>query len=403
MNILQVSDVSISKVIGGAERVLFEQSTRLSRRGHRVFVLTRRLHCHNLEREIIQGAEEWRYPISESNPAAFLYSTCRAGKRLFEGLEQSIGFDCIQFHQPFSALGVLLSKRSRKKRKIYTCHSLSFEEFLSRNARPFSIKEKSLYFLHVLARRFIEQQVLKFSDRILVLSRFTREKVMSAHGVPSSRLTLLPGGVDLLRFHPKPDKWRLREKLGVPVNKVIALTIRNLVPRMGLENLISAIGLIAEQTPELHLIIGGSGPLENDLKKRIQNLALDEKISLSGFIPETDLPDYYRTADMFVLPTRELEGFGLVTIEAMASGLPVLGTPVGGTQEILGDVAPEWLFQSASPGDMAALILKAYQTIQSAPDQWRLLGQRCRLHVQTHYNWETHIDVLEQLMESQPS
>lgn len=403
MNILQVSDVSLAQVIGGAERVLFEQSARLSRRGHRVFVLTRRLPCHNLGREIIQGVEEWRYPISESNPAAFLYSTCRAGKRMFERLERPVGFDCIQSHQPFSALGVLLSKRSQKKRKIYTCHSLSFEEFLSRNVRPISIKGKMYYYLHVLARRFIEQQVLKSSDRILVLSRFTREKVMSAHGVSSSRITVLPGGVDLLRFYPKPDKRRLREKLGVPDNKVIALTIRNLVPRMGLENLISAIGLIDEQAPKLQVVIGGAGPLKDDLKKQIQNLALDEKIFLSGFIPEIDLPDYYRMADMFILPTRELEGFGLVTLEAMASGLPVLGTPVGGTKEILGDVAPEWLFQSPAPGDMASLILKAYQTIRSAPDQWKMLGQRCRLHVENHYNWETHIDALEHLMKAQPS
>lgn len=403
MNILQVSDVSLSKIIGGAERVLFEQSVRLTRRGHRVFVLTRRLPCHTLEREIIRGAEEWRYPISESNPAAFLYSTCRAGKRMFERLERSVGFDCIHCHQPFSVLGVLLSKRSRKKRKIYTCHSLSFEEFVSRNAQPLSIKVKSIYSLHVLARRFIEQQVLKSSDRILVLSRFTREKVMSAHGVPSSRITALPGGVDILRFHPKRDKRRIREKLGVPVNKVIALTIRNLVPRMGLENLISAIGRIAEQTPKLHLIIGGTGPSENALKKRIQDLRLSETITLAGFIPESDLPDYYRMADMFILPTRELEGFGLVTLEAMASGLPVLGTPVGGTKEILGNIAPEWLFQSTAPKDMAELILKAYQTIRSAPDQWRLLGKRCRLHVETHYNWETHIDALEKLMKVQPS
>jgi glycosyltransferase involved in cell wall biosynthesis len=403
MNILQVSDVSLSKVIGGAERVLFEQSARLSQRGHRVFVLTRRLPCHNLEREIIRGVEEWRYPILESNPAAFLYSICRAGKRLFERLEQSIGFDCIHFHQPFSALGVLLSKHSQKKRKIYTCHSLSFEEYLSRNAMPLSIKGKMFYCLNVLARRFIERQVLKGSDRVLVLSRFTRERVMSAHGVSSSRITVLPGGVDILRFHPKPDKRGLRGKSGVPLNQVIALTIRNLVPRMGLENLISAIGLIAEQTPKLQVVIGGSGPLGNVLKKQIQDLGLRETISLAGFIPESDLPDYYRMADMFVLPTRELEGFGLVTLEAMASGLPVLGTPVGGTKELLEDVAPEWLFRSTAPEDMAELILKAYQTIRSSPDQWRLLSQRCRLHVETYYNWETHIDALEQLMQVQPS
>ena len=104
MNILFVADVSIGKVIGGAERVLFEQSTRLTQRGHNVHILTRGLGGHKTDKELIQGVWEWRYDVDQRNHLLFIRSTYLNRKRLFEFLHSEHIFHCINFHQLFSTI-----------------------------------------------------------------------------------------------------------------------------------------------------------------------------------------------------------------------------------------------------------------------------------------------------------
>ena len=92
MKILFVADVSMGKIIGGAERVLFEQTTRLAKKGHQVFVLTRRLGNHQSEHEQIKGVHEWRYTLNDNNPFSFIKSTLKNGRALFESLDQEHPF-----------------------------------------------------------------------------------------------------------------------------------------------------------------------------------------------------------------------------------------------------------------------------------------------------------------------
>ena len=135
MKILFVADVSIARVIGGAERVLFEQTTRFAQRDHEVHIITRKLLDHNSDQDTIRNVHEWRYPIEQKNTFSFFFTSRNNGKQLFETLHQKFKFDCINFHQPISAFGVLQSQLSQEVNKIYTCHSLSFEEFNSRNSK----------------------------------------------------------------------------------------------------------------------------------------------------------------------------------------------------------------------------------------------------------------------------
>ena len=398
MNVLLVSDVSISKVIGGAERVICEQGTRLAQRGHRVVHLTRLTGEHRVATDSVHGVLECRYPVDWRSPLAFLSATLRNGGRLFESLERKLGFDAIVFHQPFSAMAVCARPSAGKTQKVYTCHSLAFEEYASRNPEPTGIPGRLNFHFHVLFRKWMERYCLGRSDRICVLSEFTKEKLRIAHGVILEKITVIPGGVDLKRFRPVPDQKAIRRSLGLPTDRFVLLTVRNLVPRMGLENLIMGFSKAVCAVPELFLVIGGHGPLRRKLSKTVDALGLSEHVRFVGFIPELQLADYYAMADLFVLPTLELEGFGLVTVESLACGTPVLGTPVGGTTEILGDFDPELLFDNISADAMASKISELCAKFINEPSSLESLSRRCRQYAEDRYSWDDNVLALETLM-----
>ena len=390
--------MSISHLIGGAERVLYEQTTRLSKRGHNVFILTRKLPFHAQHHEVIKGVHELRYACDKDNKLSFFHSTLKNCKTLFEALHKRNKFDCINFHQPFSALGINLSKLSKTLPKIYTCHSLSFEEFYSRNRNGNKNFYKPTTLLQAQAHKKIEQYGLKKSKVIVALSKFTEEKLVKTYKIPEGKIKIIPGGADLERFHRTDSKASIRKQLDLPQNKIIFLTVRNLVQRMGLENLIIAFNEVRKGTADIRLVIGGTGPLENKLKEMAKNFGIENDIYFCGFISEKQLPQYYQMADLFILPTRELEGFGLVTIEAMASGIPVLGTPVGGTTEIIGRFDPDFLFEGTDPDSMVGLITEKIHLIKHHPIRWQKISHRCRNFVEQNYSWEKNIDSLEELI-----
>jgi glycosyltransferase involved in cell wall biosynthesis len=198
-------------------------------------------------------------------------------------------------------------------------------------------------------------------------------------------------------FQPAVDKIMIRQRLNVPAEKVIMFTVRNLVRRMGLENLILALKAVVETAPDIYLVLAGEGPLKDDLISLVKQLALENFVEFTGFIPEDLIPDYYRMADLFVLPTLELEGFGLVTLESMASGVPVLGTPVGGTLEILSKFDHEFIFKDMRAESIADLIIKNYWRIKEDPDVWNEISNKCCEFVKRNYSWEKNVASLEKV------
>ena len=387
-------------MIGGAERVLYEESIRLAKKGHTIRILTRKLPFHASDVENIGGVEEHRYTFHEKLFPFFfksIMSDCRKALRTLEG---NFPFDIIDFHQPFSAIGVLSLTASRRVPYVYTCHSLSFEEYVSRSSFPGNPLKWMLHHLQISVRKSIEQTVLKKSDHIVVLSEYTREKLERTYGITSAKASIIPGGVDLERFRPSTDKAQIRARLNLPQDKVVLFTVRNLVPRMGLENLISAFKIVQNGSRDVLLVIGGEGPLELALKNQVNQCGLENSIEFAGYIPDEDLPSYYQMVDLFILPTTELEGFGLVTVEALASGLPVLGTPVGGTREILTKLGPDHLFDDSNPQSIARGILKALSGWATNQAVYKNISETCRKVAEEHYSWDNHVNKLEDLFYS---
>jgi glycosyltransferase involved in cell wall biosynthesis len=170
--------------------------------------------------------------------------------------------------------------------------------------------------------------VIRRCHHVIVLSEFMKQQVIATHGITPKSITVVPGAADPAMFYPPQDRNEIRRELKLPENRTILFTVRNLVPRMGLEHLLEAMTMLGEEQRDLLLLIGGDGQLRSRLEEHILSKGLHDAVRLLGFVPEDQLAKYYQASDLVVMPTLQLEGFGLVTVEALACGTPVMGTPV---------------------------------------------------------------------------
>jgi glycosyltransferase involved in cell wall biosynthesis len=391
--ILMAADVDPVPPTSGAERVLHEYSARLAARGHRIIVICRREDRLKPESEAIGGVQVHRYDVNSNGTLTFLRSAIQGGSDLCRQIVASEHINVINLHQPLAAEGVFRVREARNIPRIYTFHSPWSEEYHIRHPASAGIPAALHHWANVTARRLIERRCLHACERVQVLSDYSYQQLAQIHRVPRSKVSIIPGGVDTVRFAPVEDRIALRRKLGIPPDALLLLTVRNLEPRMGVDALLDAMPTVCQARPEVHLVIGGSGPLTTHLQQRAAALKIDEHVTFAGFIPEADLASYYAAADLFVLPTRGLEGFGLVTVEAMACGTPVLGTPVGGTQEILRGFDESFLFSGTSAEDLAEGILQHLPRIRGNQE----LRARCRAYVEENYSWDVIIPRIEAL------
>jgi glycosyltransferase involved in cell wall biosynthesis len=291
-------------------------------------------------------------------------------------------------HQALAGLGPILWRRTAARAWVYLCHSLAHEEYCSRS-RAAQVSHVR-FVANALVRRWCERLVMHRCARVVVLSDFMRQRVQDVHGIAADRVALIPGAVDIARFTPANDPARVRQRLGLPADRTMILTVRNLVPRMGLDTFVRAMARLQADHPDILALIGGEGPLRGELEGLIHHYSLKDHVRLVGFIPETDLPRYYQAADLAVLPTAELEGFGLMTIEALACGTPVVGTPVGATPELLRPIDPALVTRDASAEALADTIRTVLARFRQNPRERMRLASRGVAVVRAQYTWDRH-------------
>jgi glycosyltransferase involved in cell wall biosynthesis len=181
----------------------------------------------------------------------------------------------------------------------------------------------------------IGKQNLQNADKIIAISNATKEYVLRL-GAKPKKVRVVYNGVDLARFRPIVGKREeMRKKLGIPQNAIVVLTVRRLVYKNGVDTLIDSANVVIKKNGRIVFLTVGKGPDSDDVKLRIQQFGIDGNFKLAGFVSDEDLPFYYNAADLFVLPSKSGEGLPLVAMEAMACGLPVVATDVGGIREVL--------------------------------------------------------------------
>src|SRR3989338_1892092 len=191
---------------------------------------------------------------------------------------------------------------------------------------------------------------MKKADKVVVHSHYTKEICRVLLGSHQSKIRIVNGGADPKIYYPirsQEELMSLRKALDLPFDKHILITARGLKPRTGVDKLIQAVELL--EGVDFFLLIIGRGVMQKEIEALILSRELTNRMRLISDVSEEKLAQYYRAADTFILPTQGAEGFGLATVEALASGLVVLGTNNSATPEILKLFNKKWIIAGCSP------------------------------------------------------
>lgn len=225
-------------------------------------------------------------------------------------------------------------------------------------------------------------------DGMGVISRFTRDALAPWIGAHTA-VHDLPPGVDTDRFHPRVDGTPVRARLGLGEGRPLVVCVSRLVARKGQDVLVESWPEVRERVPGAHLLIAGAGPMATRLRTRVDALGLGADVTLAGPVGPEALPAVHAAADVFAMPCRtrlgglDVEGLGIVYLEAQASGTPVLAGRSGGAPESVVDGETGLVTDGRSP----AAVGQALVGLLADAQRRAAMGVAGRAFVERTYSW----------------
>ncbi len=243
------------------------------------------------------------------------------------------------------------------------------------------------------------RRIGRSADVVTYLGQFTGRRLESVFAGGVS-LVQLPPGVDTTVFHPDVDGAPVRRRLGLAGRPTIVCVSR-LVPRKGQDILIRALPTISAMVPGAALLIVGGGPDMPRLQRLAVTTGVADDVVFTGSVPHEELPAHYAAGDVFAMPCRsrhaglDVEGLGIVYLEASAVGLPVVVGDSGGAPDAVRDGETGYVVDGRSPARVAAVIGR----LLADPAESRAMGRRGRAWVEAKWRWEVLAGRLGELLE----
>jgi phosphatidyl-myo-inositol dimannoside synthase len=237
-------------------------------------------------------------------------------------------------------------------------------------------------------------------DTITYLGEYFRTRLARALSPEAARnLTRLAPGVDVTAFHPDAGGPAMRERLGLTGTPVVVCVSR-MVPRKGQDTLIRAWPKVRAEVGDATLLLVGDGPYRADLARLAQQLDVASAVRFTGPVPQADLPAYYAAGDVFAMPCRtrrrglDVEGLGIVYLEASATGLPVIGGDSGGAPDAILDGETGYVV----PGGHADTVAVRIADLLSDPAKAAAMGEKGLAWVHQEWRWELAAARLEDIL-----
>jgi phosphatidylinositol alpha-1,6-mannosyltransferase len=247
-------------------------------------------------------------------------------------------------------------------------------------------------------RRFqprVRDAIYRHAQVVVAANEFARQNLLRI-GVAKSRIRKITPGVDCARFKPADQRQDLLERFRLR-GRFVLLTVGRLVPRKGHEVVLRALSTLLPEKPNIAYLIVGTGPDEAKLRQTAAELGLSHLVHFVGFVKDEDLPDYYNLADLFVLPNSDdkgdMEGFGMVFLEANACGKPVIGGRSGGTSEAVLERETGMLVDPDNPAELARTLKLLMDDVAFRTK----LGQNGLRRAASDFRWSARVQSLEDL------
>ncbi|MEE8472799.1 MAG: glycosyltransferase family 4 protein [Dehalococcoidia bacterium] len=272
-----------------------------------------------------------------------------------------------------AALASLLGKRPL----VYTPH-----------LQPYSVyTEKGERWARAVYESTVGRFAFKVAKRVIAVSEFTKNYMVNQLGVDEGKITVIPpSGVEQNGLGPPPT-GSFRDTLGLNDHRV-ALFVGHISPRKGLKHLVRAMPAVLQAIGKVKFVVIGPDRGEKAaLVELAARLGTSESLIFTGHLNHGTVMDAYPTADVFVLPS-EYEAFGIVLLEAMAAGRPVIASRVGGTTDIVQDGQTGLLVDGKDPGQLAQAIIRLLRDREEAAK----LGERAREYVIGKYSWDSLVE-----------
>ena len=298
------------------------------------------------------------------------------------------GFDVVHIHYPFifgSELTLLGRLHRRRRRQALLVHYKN---------RLVATGPRGLLF--EAYERTVAPTLIRAADRVCVLSPDHANSVSYLRRTGErdpAKLIEMPNGVDADLFSPGPDSSGLRDRLGIPAGAVVAAFAATLDLAHHFKRLDVAIDALAELAdPSVHIIVAGGGELVESFRARAAEAGVAERVHFLGAVPHGELPDVMRAADLFLLTTEPPESFGIVLIEAMAAGLPVVATDYPGVRAVVIEGETGLL---APIGDSRAVAARLRELVEADDKGRRAMGARGRERAEREWNWPRLVERMD--------
>lgn len=234
------------------------------------------------------------------------------------------------------------------------------------------------------AKYLIERVRYAGADRFVVLSNHFREVLSADYRVPAERIQVIPPGVDLTRFRATP--------IPTGAHRMV-LCVRRLERRMGIDTLLRCWPGVVAEHPDARLVLVGTGTAEGELRAQAAGAGLGDSIAFAGNVDDKQLTDLYEQAELTVVPTTALEGFGLIALESLAAGRAPIVTDCGGLPDSVRGLDSSLIVPARDADTLGARIVSALNGELPTPEQ-------CRSHAET-FSWdvtaERHLTMYQEL------
>ncbi len=373
MNILQLTPYFYPH-LGGVESHVLELSKHLQKRGHEILVVTTRLEDTE-EESVVEGV-----PVRRVEPLTIFLST-----PIVPGVSKVLmdeEYDILHSHSPPPLLSFFGVRRASKKDvpSVLTYHcDLEIPHLLG----PMIV---------ALYQRTIGTYTVSKSDQVITTT--------TTYGATSKMVwhqnsEVIPNAVDAERFNPTNEGTLARERLGLDEDTKMVMYVGRIVYHKGLEYFVRAARYLDEDRAKFVLV--GTGDFREELEKIIEDEGLQDQVLFAGRVPNEELPSYYAASDVCVLPSvSRLEAFGIVALEAMASGVPVIVSDIPGVREVIVEGKHGLLAEPMNSRDLAGKI----RTLLENPDMSERMGENGRERVVDKFTWDQVAEDIEKVYES---